>query len=220
MPVTRRSVEIAAADLVPDNQVAEVFAASARKLRDDVIAAGEAPKVYTTFVDGRAGASEEIVRTDGTGRVLYRFSSLADATAFALAFVRARSPVDSGAYRNAWLVAVNGQLWAGDVSAIPRDAEITIVNPEPYARKVDLGRIKMSVPPQIIENARQAVRAAYPAIKAERAFVNLPSSFGVGIAYPVPWLLKGRPGKPKPTRRDNHAGMPITYPALVMKGLS
>ncbi len=95
-----------------------------------------------------------------------------------------------------------------------------IVNPEPYARKIDVGGMKMSVPPQIVEDARQAVKRKYPAIEAQRTFVNLPSGLDAGINYPVPWILKGRTKKRGFIRRENRAGMPITYPALVLKGKS
>lgn len=217
MTVIRRSTTVTASALLPPAQLARVFAQAARQIRDDAIAAGDAPKRFATFVDGRAGAAEESVRTDGTGTILYKFSALADAAAFALAYVQARSPVDSGAYRNAWLVAVDGRKWPGALTDIPAGAEVMIVNPEPYARKIDVGGMKMSVPPQIVENARQAVKSAYPAVRAERAFVNLPPSLSAGINYPVPWILQPRGKRSGFIRRDNRAGMPITYPALILK---
>lgn len=218
--MVRHSTTVTASALLPQADLSRLFAQAARKLRDDAIAAGYAPQRYATFVDGRPGAPEETVRTDGGGQILYRFGALAEAAAFALAYLRARSPVDSGAYRNAWLVAVDGRKWLGDLADIPMQAEITITNPEPYARKIDVGGMKMSVPPQLIENARQALRAAFPTVKGERAFVNLPSSLAAGINYPVPWILKSRGNRNGFVRRDNRAGMPITYPALILKAQS
>lgn len=201
------------------------LASEARRRRDELIQAGQASSVYRTFVDGTEGRSEDSVRQV----ITYKFSSLLQATNFALREAKARSPVDSGTYRNAWIVLVNGQLWSGVATDIPAGATVMLVNGTPYSRKVDVGGMIMSVPPGIVEATRQAVQRDYPGIKAERDFVLLRS----GVYPGAPYTLKHqgiRSGivyskkhgfqqkfKPELTRRrDRQAGQQLTYPALIM----
>ncbi len=173
------------------------LATEARRLRDDLVATGQAPASWRTFVDGRESAAETTAR-----RVIeYKFSLLTQAVGFALGYCIARSPVQSGRFRKSWFVAVNGLRWGSDLTAIPASAEVMVTNDQPYARKIDVGAMRMRVPPGIVEAARQAVQRAYPSIKAERSFLLLPSGY----------VLKRHGG-----RRDTRAGQALTYPALIL----
>lgn len=174
--------------------------------RDDAIRRGDAAPVYRTYVDGRQGVPETQVQPDGV--IIYRFNLLGLAAAFSLAFCQARSPVRSGAYKKAWAIVVNGKRWTDATDGIPSDAEVMIVNPMPYARKIDTGAMRMSVPPGIIEAGRTAVRRQYPNIAAELSFVTIPS----GALPPAPYVLRRSGG-----RKDRRAGQQLTYPALVMR---
>lgn len=201
------------------------LASEARRLRDEAIKAGQASPAYRTFVDGTEGRSEDSAQRT----ITYRFSSLLQATNFALREVKARSPVDSGTYRDAWLVLVNGQIWSGRADDIPPGVTVMIVNPVPYARKIDVGGMIMSVPPQIVEGVRQRVQSEYPTVRAERDFVMLPSGLYPGAPYTLKQQgvrsgivyskKRGFEQKFKPEltrRRDRRAGQQITYPALIM----
>lgn len=176
--------------------------------RDALVKSGEAPPSWTTTVDGRLGAPETSVRPDGF--ILYKFNTLGLAVKAALQICKDRSPVRSGIYRDTWIAAVDGKLWRGDLSEIPDNVEIMIVNPQPYARKIDTGAMKgMSVPPGIVEAARQYVQRQFPTVTAQRAFVSIPA----GLFNNAPYILRRSQGRSK----DRTAGKPITYPALILK---
>lgn len=211
--------------------LSSVLAGAARRIRDGLIESGEASRTFRTFVDGREGAIEESVRPDGA--IVYRFAAIGEAAAFCLAFCMARSPRDSGAYRNAWIVAVNGRPWTADLNEIPAGAEVMVVNPMPYARKIDAGAMRMRVPPGIVEAARQAGRRAYPALDFERAFVTISASIGAPPGVEVPYILRGHAhlGRVQQSRRssafrkghifraprsDTAKGQELTYPALII----
>lgn len=201
-----RSIRLFADQTLSPAALSSHLAATAVQRRDALIARGDAPSVYATYVDGRQGVPETAVRPDG--RIVYRFNVLGLAATFALAYCTSRSPVRSGRYRRAWAVIVDGKPWRDDLNDVPAGAEIMIVNPEPYARKIDTGAMKMSVPPGIIEGARQTTRRKFPTVNGARAFVKIPA----GLLPGAPYTLKTTSGR----RRDRQAGQQITYPALIL----
>ncbi len=192
--------------------LSRVLAGVARTARDGLIASGDAPANYQTFVDGREGASEDAVRPDGV--ILYKFNLLGLAAALAVTTAIQKSPTDSGRYRGSWLVLVNGESWVGDLNDIPPQSTVHVTNPQPYARKIDVGHMKMSVPHGIIEATRQVVRRRFPTLNAENIFLTIPKSMGGG------YILKGRfrkgirPNSRRSLRKDVFAGQEMTYPAL------
>ncbi len=186
----------------------------ARKERDDLISSGSAPASYVTLVDGQRGVVEERVRP--TGKIVYIFNTLGLATSFALSFCRARSPVKSGAFQFAWFIAVNGIRFVGDLNDIPVGAEVMITNPLPYARKIDVGHMRMSVPHHIIEDCRTAVRRAYPSINAENQFVIIPASQGGGYVLRGHFRRGFRQHSRISLRPDVFRGESMTYPALII----
>lgn len=194
--------------------LSHLLATTARRKRDEFIARGDVPNNYLTFVDGRRGASEDTVRSDGV--ILYQFGIVGLAAQFALGYLIARSPVRDGDYRKSWIVAVNGQKWLGDLNEIPVDAEVRVVNPLPYARKIDVGHMRMSVPHALIEGARQATHSRFPTLKIEREIVTIPAALGGG------YILKGRFRRGHRLhartrlRSDTQAGAEMTYPALIL----
>lgn len=204
------------------------LATIARDARDEAIRDGAAPARYETYVDGRRGASEDAVRPDGT--IFYQFNRLGQAAIVALDAAVDLSPVDSGDFVLGWMVAVDGRPWRGDVMSIPAGSEVLIVNPLPYARKIETGAmLRMSVPPGILERVKQRVNARFPTLFAAVIYLRLPAVFGTS-KYPTPYILRGRQrsvavvhaariranrGKSVVTdRKDSRAGEQITYPAL------
>jgi hypothetical protein len=100
----RRSVQVFVnQNLTPDAQ-SKMLASAARAGRDDLIRTGRASPTYATFVDGQQGASEDQVKPGGA--IVYRFQVLGEAAAFAMAYLRARSPVRGGTFRDSWIYAI------------------------------------------------------------------------------------------------------------------
>jgi len=200
-----RSIRLFADRTLSPAALSARLAATAIKARDDLVRKGDAAPHWTTRVDGRTGVPETQVRPDGA--IMYRFNVLGLAATFALTYCIGRSPVRSGRYRKAWLVAVDGRPWTADLNDIPPAASVMIVNPMPYARKIDVGAMRMSVPPGIVEGARQVTRRRFPTLDVQRAFVSIPP----GLASGAPYIIKG-----SHRRKDRSAGRALTYPALII----
>lgn len=175
--------------------------------RDRLISSHEAGSTWKRRVNNVPDAPESALKVGGS--ILYNFSTLSQAVRMGLEECRRRSPVRSGNFQKAWIVLYNDVLWEHEPEDLPFNAEVYIVNPAPYARKIDTGGMKMSMPPKIIEGARQVVRRTYPEINVARKFINLSGHMG---RWNAPYLLRRDGG-----RRGSRSGQPITYPALVLR---
>ena len=204
-----KDLELATAGIAPEN-IARELAEFAKAELADAIARGEGSPLYDRYVNGVLGAPESAVVPPGP--ILYDFIWWQEIVTFALQYLVERSPVRSGRYKRSWLVMVDGRP-APDPAAIPLNAEVALVNDQPYSRKIDVGHMKMSVPPLIVEDARQAVM---------RLFGNMLTARRMLIELPGGYVLKGRfrkgagAGARKGLRKDTQAGQPLTYPALVL----
>lgn len=205
MTVIRRTVSLKAGDLMPPSLRSRLLADGARAGRDKLIADGSAPPAYRTFVDEREGADENSVRPDGA--IIYRFNLLAEAVIAALAFVITRSPAESGQFKRSWFVLVDRARHNGDLRDIAAGAEVMITNNQPYARKIEVGAMRMSVPPKIVEQARQFILRKFPVIRASKQFVYLDPGY----------TLRGRHSKRRGARKDTARGQRLQYPALVLR---
>lgn len=186
------------------------LAAFAKQKVAEVIASGRAPPQYRRFVDGVEGAPEEAVRADGA--ILYRFAVLAEAVAFALSFLRERSPARSGAFRNSFALFVReGGSYGSLIRAAsfstqklsPRADEVTIVNLQPYSRLVDVQQagkrpVRYTVPPNLYADAGAAVKRRFPGTATQRAY---------RVQMPRPYLLRS-PGR--------NQGRPVETPGLII----
>lgn len=206
---------------------------------------GRAALDYTVWVDGRENAPLESVQPEG--RIVYRFNGIAEATAFALGFCVARSPVLTGAYRKSWVVMVDGREWTGPLPEIPAGSEVFVVNTQPYHRKIDMGsqgvgklgrevasrrgpKRKRGAYVSITEACRQELLRRFPGVVATRVFLELP-----GGPAPAPYTLKGglvrgsvaaalnrrsgafRAGRSTTLPRFSRQGEPMTYPAVAIE---
>lgn len=194
-------IEVATAGLRPE-EIAKDLADTAEAELAAVIADGEASESYTRFVNGREGVPEEQVVPPGP--IVYLFHYSDELATWALQWARDNSPIESGRYRDAWFVMVNGVR--ADPKDVPPDAEIVITNDEPYARKIETsGKDHFSVPPGIVERLRLAVLSQFGAhiASAEIRYIALEGGY----------VLHGRGRR----SRSRHAGEEMTYPALVLK---
>jgi hypothetical protein len=194
-----RDLKVATAGLEPE-AISALLAKTARAALAKAQAAGEAPANYVRSVNGRIGAAEESVVPPGP--IVYSFQWWPEIVTYALAFAEARSPVLSGRFKASWFVLVNGSQ-VTDFDEILFDAEVILTNDQPYARKLEIGRIRARVPPGIVEDTVSAVRRRFgDIISAQRKFINLAGAY----------RLKTSSGR----RRDRQVGRVISYPAAVM----
>ena len=171
--------------------------------RDELIARGEAPPSWRRYVDGKADAPETGVRLDGA--ILYRFNLTGEAAEAALTLCRSTSPVRSGRFRDAWVLICDGKPWKKPLKDLPADGTILIVNPMPYARKIETGALEPRIRRNQIERVRQTLMRRFPTLSFGKTFVRL----GSGIAPSAHYILRGASGE-----RRTRAGTVMTYPAL------
>lgn len=182
MSAVRQSMQVfIQAGLSPDAR-SRVLAQAARDLRDKLQAEGRASTRFRVFADGVPGVEDNAQQA-----IVYQFNYTAAAVAFAIGFLRARSPSLTGRYRASIMVAVDGRPFPADnfdPNAVPFGAEVLIYSPEPYSRKIDVQRdgskpLKYSVPPGLFDDTAQAVRRQFNgAVVARRlASVNIPGQY-------------------------------------------
>ncbi|GFE98171.1 hypothetical protein [Gluconobacter sp. Gdi] len=229
--VVVKQIDLHVSQFMTGPELHAVVADQCREARDDLIASGSASPVFQTRVDGDPDRPEEQARLDG-GVVTYVFSSVAQATNWALTECRKRSPVRSGDFRKSWAVLVDGVLWSDAPAKIPAGSAVWIVNTMPYARKIEVGGMKVRTDPQIIEGVRQATLRRFQTVQAERAFKPLTGGRDAR-GGPVPYVLKnagvasGLSWKKKTgwsrkhraytsRRSDRQAGQTMLYPTLIL----
>lgn len=203
-------------------EISRRLAAFAHSTRRELIAQDRFSPTFDKWVNGIEGAPEESVKPDGV--ILYEASYWPEIVQFAKLFAMQRSPEDSGDYVRAWEVFVNGSLWPNDdFTNIPGDSYIWITNTAPYHRKIEVGAMRVEVPPHIVEDTRRAVAAKFRGmVKASVTFLVL---YGKGT-HPksprLPYLLKQQGyrtfagGALRRARKDMAPGSPISYPTLVL----
>lgn len=113
---------------------------------------------------------------------------MTEVVAFALETLREKSPVGTapqdphpGLYRASHMLFVNGRN-VPDATGWTPPATIHISNPVPYARKIEIGHMRMSVPPNVYEQAQQVVAARY-GNQVNVKFVFMPVRFGDVAAW-------------------------------------
>lgn len=196
-----------------------------------LISEGRASPLYRNFTNGQEDAPYNTIHLDGTGNIIALFSSMAPAAAFALDYAINHSPRGAtGKYRESWVLLVNGRPYGQDADVatlfrdIPLGTEVILTNFLKYHRRIDVGGMKISVPPLITEQVRQQLIRRFPALTVERKFITLPGGY----------ILKGRGRRSglaydKKTKRfyqrhqgyvsdekDRGAGAEMTYPSVVM----
>lgn len=133
-------------------------------------------------------------------RIAFGFLAMQDIVDFALATLHDRSPVGAaddehpGLYRDSHTVFLNGQVvQGGNVGAFRPGDQINISNPVPYARKIEIGRLTMSVPPHVYEDTALIVAGRY-GNRAVVRFTFMPVRFG-GVAAFAAFSRRIRPGR-------------------------
>lgn len=178
------------------------FIATARRGINEFIARQADKPSYVIKVNGSVVSTEDAVGFGDKETIVYEILRLPQVAKYALLTARAISPQGpTGRYKNAWFLLVDNVETS--VNQIPNDArEITLVNDEPYARKINVrGARLQGVPPGIVERVRQLVLHKYGSfVHADIEFHTLRGGY----------ILK------RNTRR-HRAGEEMTYPTLVMR---
>jgi hypothetical protein len=99
---------------------------------------GSAPP-KTVTVDGRQGAPLESVNPD-RGTIIAEWRLVGDVLTWIMATLKQRSPVISGRYRDSHTLYADGA--ETDAANPPLAQEYIFLNPEPYARKIEIGMVK------------------------------------------------------------------------------
>lgn len=182
------------------------------KLRIEEMEAGGVTPLFRQFVDG--------VETNDLSRITFRGSKIElkfdrlDGVARAiLAYAKEISPVRSGAFAQAWFLAVDGVPFTDLSQHIPHDANVILTNFAPYARRLEeqgrtgrSGRLSGYARPELVvtERTRQWAKKQFPSVLTERLFVAIPGGSGTARGWQVPYVLKRGPNR----------GEPILYPAI------
>jgi hypothetical protein len=131
-------------------------------------------------------------------RLVFSYNYMTDIVAFALETLRAASPVGStgdkhpGLYRDSHLVFIDGHV-VPDASGWQPGQQVNISNPVPYSRKIESGRMKLSVPNHVYEDAALLVAGRYGNQVACK-FTFMPVRFGDVGAYAA-FSKQIRPGR-------------------------
>lgn len=198
-----RDIKVATAELEP----AAISALLAKTAHEEVTKAqraGEFPREYTSSVNGRIGALFESVVPPGPIVAVARWWP--EVLEYGVAFAKARSPQGVAAvptnvkrarranrraqlhYVDAWFVLANGEV-VTEYDGIPLTAECIITNDRPYARKIEVGHQKVTVPPGIVEDLVSALRRKFGDLLTVRSkFIPLSGGWvtedGRAISYP------------------------------------
>jgi hypothetical protein len=206
----QRDIQLATEGIAPA-EIAKELAVYARRSLRDVIAAGEASPIYERYVNGRQGADESDVVPPGP--ILYEFAYWDPIIDFALAELRRRSPVLSGRYRDSHVVMIGSQVIGRGV-VISAGEEVMIVDTQPYARKIEVGHMLMSVPDGVYKDVSRRVANQFRGmITVGFKMVTLPDGYILKGVFRRGYKEFARKGLQKDTR----AGERMTYPSFTMK---
>lgn len=201
-----RDLKIATAGL-EQNAIAAALAKLAREEVARAVAEGASPN-YERYVNGRRGVSESSVVPPGP--IVYVFNNWPLIINATIAELKKRAPRRTGRFMNSFIVLADQQP-VTDYKSIDADAEVIVTNRQPYVRRIEVGGNR-STGERMFELTKNAVRRRFKdAFEVQAKFLNITS----GVAPGVPWILKRSQGG----RRDRQAGMPITYPSIVLNAL-
>lgn len=216
----RRSVDVFLTRQMSAQQQSAALAEVARRGVAEIVASGRAPDRYRRYVDGIEGAPEDAVKPAGV--IVYRFDYMADVAAFALEFLRERSPKgaahDHTPFRDSFWLGLGGRfIRAQDFNPATMGTldEIVIGNTQPYTRKVDVQlagrtRLRFSVPAGLFDDAARAINGRFGnTVQAKRVY---------SIKFPGQYTLKSASGR---SGTQSHlyrrlGGSPVESPALVI----
>lgn len=188
-----------------------------RIMRDQAARAGVFPE-WDAYANSPGNTNLDSVRLPGP--IVYRYRYRREIVLAALKALYAASPVQSGAYRNAHTLFVDGVPASPEAALTGR--EVAIANPLPYARRLEIGKTEsgrdflVSVPNRIYERAAKKLAAQYRiAAQISFGYMTVPGSYAVrgrlGASYAIAGVRR---------RRRQRAGAQVQAPAIFIASLS
>lgn len=173
-----REVDVVISEMLSPEAQRRMFADIARVERDEAVrtntvALGRAP-TYTTFVNGKAGASEDSVTVPGT--VVYEFDIAEKLLQDIDSLLFNHSPYLTGRYSKSHRMFVGGVEYDPE-TPLPElvTEEIIFLNIQPYARKIERG-LSSQAPEGVYQTVAAIIARKYSAIATirftYRAFVE------------------------------------------------
>lgn len=153
-----RQIAVAANDTMEEFHL--YVAAVAKREHRAIMATDPRPNSFKRYVDGVEGAVEEAVRANGV--IVYDYERMSEIVQYAMEVLFDLSPVDSGRYRTSHEIYIDG-LGAGDLKNWAPGMEVAITNRQPYARKIEVGHMTMTVPgtDMVYQRARRKLLARF-----------------------------------------------------------
>jgi len=185
-------------------------------LRDQTVRRGIIPG-HTEAVDGQRGRPFESVKPDG--QIVAVFDYRAEIVAACFEELRARSPVVSGDFRDSHFCQLDGQglppLTVPTAQQVKAVTMITVTNPLPYARKLEVGLTEGGAPfvkqvdPHIFESAAVAVKREFAGVaRIKFSYVDLEGAYVPVAARAARRAVLGG------ARVAKRATQAIRYPAI------
>ncbi|MFC3206117.1 hypothetical protein [Aquamicrobium soli] len=202
-----RDLRLATEGLAPE-AINDALAKFARKELRRAISEGIASEQYDRYVNGVKGAVEESV--EAPGPIIYEFVNWPLVIKTALEELQRRAPRKSGRFAASFIVVAGGHI-ASDYRSIPADAEVIVTNAQPYVRKAEVGLLGIR-PRRLFDGTKRVLNARFKdAFAAETRFLTI----GAGVHPLIPYILKHSQGG----RKDRQAGMPLTYPSIIINAV-
>lgn len=173
----------------------QLLVETAKREHGRILAASGRPVPFTRTVDGTKGAPEEAVRPFGF--IQYDYHRLEEVIEYALQVLFDFSPVLKDEYRRAHTLIVN-DVEARNLADWKPGDEVQILNPLPYARKIERGAMKMRVPgtDHVYQRAALAVN---------RRFGNIARTRFTYRSAILPYVQGGRNRDERAALRDQPA---------------
>lgn len=212
-------------DLSRKALVATARQVNASILREQTARAGIAPSVEA-YANTPGNANLDSVKLPGP--IVHLYDYRPEIAKVGLEALRAASPRQSGAYQNNHRVLLNGN----EVEALPASLkatdEIILVNPVPYARRIEIGKTKsgrdfvLQVPNRIYERvAKTKLSPLYRNVASVSfGYIELGGAYtikgGLGSHYVVG--LNGK-GRKRLRKRRQKKGEAVRAPAIFIRSL-
>lgn len=184
------SFTIAAQKTIAETQ--KLLVKVAKREHAKVMNTAPRPVAFKQFVDGRANAPIEAVKPNGV--ILIQYPRLDLVAQFAMETLHRLSPVgppEGGHYRDSHTLFLNGAA-VSNLKGYKSGDEVTISNPIPYSRKIEIGMMKMRVPgtEQVYQRSVSIVNRRYGnlarVVFSYRGFVGGAIARGsAAVRYPV-----------------------------------